>query len=206
MSERKLYSFPLSGNAHRVALFLSFLGLDYDLVQVDLKAGEQKTDAFLQMNPNGKVPVYEDGDDTLYESTAILMYLALKYGADTWLPSDPYGRAVVQKYLNLAGTAVANGPAAARLAKLFGAPVDLDQAYSITADLFSKLETVLGKTAFLESDTPTVADVAIYTYVAHAPEGGFDPSPYPAVIAWINRIEALPGFVPMIKSPIAKVA
>ena len=86
----KLYRYPLSGNSHRVELFLSILGLPVELIDVDLAAGAQKTPAFLELNPLGQVPVIQDGGVTLADSNAILVYLANKYAAEQWLPRESY--------------------------------------------------------------------------------------------------------------------
>ena len=82
----KLYYHPISGHAHRAHLFLSLLGLDFDLVEVDLLKAEQKTEAFLKLNPFGQVPVLEDDGVVIADSNAILVYLARRYGAASWLP------------------------------------------------------------------------------------------------------------------------
>ena len=84
----RLYRYALSGHAHRVQLMLSLLQLPCELIDVDLPAGAHKTPAFLARNPFGQVPVIEDGDFTLADSNAILVYLALRHDpARRWLPA-----------------------------------------------------------------------------------------------------------------------
>lgn len=200
----KLYRHELSGHAHRVETFLSILQQDYELVNVDLMAGEQRTEAFLKLNPFGQVPVLVDGEVTLSDSTAILVYLARKYGQE-WLPTDALGQARVQRWLSVASGEVAAGPGAARLVKLFGAPLDHAAAVTKAHKLLGTLESHLSEHKFLAAEEPTIADLAVYTYVAHAPEGGVSLQNYPQVRAWISRVEALANFVPMKRSSTANV-
>lgn len=202
----RLYRFPLSGHAHRVELFLSILGLPAELIDVDLRNGEHKQPAFLALNPLGQVPVLEDGDLVLADSNAILVYLATKYADEQWLPRDPESAASVQRFLSLAAGEIVRGPATARLAKVFGAPVDYDAALATATRLFPFLETHLASQAFLAAPAPTIADIAGYTYIAHAPEGGLSLDAYPHIRAWLGRIESLPGFVPMKATPLSKAA
>jgi glutathione S-transferase len=187
-----------SGHAHRVELFCSLLKLPVRLVDVNLRAGEQKTAEFLSKNPFGQVPVIEDGDVTLADSNAILVYLAMRYDpARTWYPQDPVLAARVQRWLSVAAGELSAGAATARRIKLFGAPLDHARAAAIATQLLGVLEHALAKQPFLAGAAPTIADVALYSYTAHAPEGGVALEPYPHVRAWLARIEALPGFVPM---------
>jgi glutathione S-transferase len=193
-----LYRFPLSGHAHRAELFLSLLGLPARLVDVDLVGGEQKKPEFLNKNPFGQVPVLEDGDVTISDSNSILVYLALRYDQTRrWYPSDPVIAARIQRWLSVAAGELHSGPGAARLTALFKFPGDPDTQKAKANLLLSLLDTHLARSPFLATDHPTIADLAIYTYTAHAPEGGVSLEPYQNVRAWLGRIEALPGFVPM---------
>lgn len=183
---------------------LRLLGLDFTLVDVDLKKREQKTDAFLRMNPLGQVPVLEDGGECIPDSNAILVYLGLKYDLDArYFPRSALDQAEVQRWLSIAAGQLSAGPARLRLARVFGTTIDEAAAQQISVGLFSVLETELSDREFLLKRGVTVADVALYTYLAHAPEGGFSLEPYPNVLAWIRRVEALPGFVGMTKTPLA---
>jgi glutathione S-transferase len=201
MNDIVLYRFPVSGHAHRIELFCSLLKLPVRLVDVNLRAGEQKKPDFLRKNPFGQVPVIEDGDVTVYDSNAILVYLALRYDkSGSWYPREPVAAARVQQWLSVAAGQLTAGPMAARAVKLFGRPYDHANAVTISNQLFGVLEQALAKQKFLAGATPTIADVAIYTYTAHAPEGGVSLEPYANVRAWLARVEALPRFVPMQRS------
>jgi glutathione S-transferase len=194
----RLYRYPLSGHAHRVELFLSLLGLNFVNCEIDLAKGEHKTPEFLRKNPFGQVPVIEDGELTLADSNAILVYLAMRYDpTERWLPRAAPRAAQVQRWLSVAAGELLFGPASARMIKVFGTKLDLERARAFAAQLLSVLEAQLAERAFLVGAEPTIADVALFTYTAHAPEGGISLAPYPALQAWLGRIEALPGFVPM---------
>lgn len=198
----RLYGFPLSGHAHRVQLFLSLLNLPFEVVEIDLPKRQQKTPEFLALNALGQVPVIQDGGFTLADSNAILVYLAGKYADPSWLPREPEAGATVQRFLSIAAGEIAKGPAVARLIYLFKAPMDLVAAQGIAQRLFSVFEEYLTTRDFLAATHPTIADIACYTYIAHAPEGGIPLDDFPHIRAWLARIEALPGFVAMRASPL----
>lgn len=193
----KLYNFPRSGHAHRVELMLSLLELPTELIFVDLAKGEHKQADFLKINSFGQVPAIDDQGVVLADSNAILVYLAQKYGNGRWLPSDPIGAARVQRWLSVAAGPIAFGPAAARLITVFGATFNADEVIARAHALLKVMDQELVSSSYLVDNTPTIADVAAYSYIAHAPEGNVSLADYPHVRAWLARIEALPGFVPM---------
>jgi len=198
----RLYGMALSGHCHRVELFLSLLELPFEVVPVDLAGGEHKQPGFLAKNPFGQVPVIEDGDVTLADSNAILVYLAGRYAPGQWLPRDPLAAARVQRWLSAAAGPLAFGPAAARVIQLFKRPDDPAQAMARANALFTVMEGELANQPFLAGNEPTIADIANYSYAARAPEGNVSLEPYPRLRAWLARIEALPGFVAMPKSAV----
>ncbi|WP_291381062.1 MULTISPECIES: glutathione S-transferase family protein [Achromobacter] len=202
----KFYSFPLSGHAHRVALMLSLLDVAHERIDVDLRQREQKRPDFLALNAFGQVPVIDDNGVVVADSTAILVYLAKQYGGHAWLPDDPVGAAAVQRWLSVASGPLAGGPASARLVTLFGAPLDVDATLARAHALLGVMEGELAHRDFLASSAPTIADVACYAYVAHAPEGNVSLADYPRIRAWLTRIENLPRFVPMASSPVGLLA
>jgi glutathione S-transferase len=203
----RLHRFALSGHAHRAELFLSLLGLPAELIDVDLRGGEHKTPAFLARNLFGQVPVLEDGAAVIADSNAILVYLASRYDTTgTWLPRDPVMAAEVQRWLSVAAGQLAHGPAAARMVTLFGAAFDHARTKQIAAQLYAVMDAHLARQPWLVGSAPTIADVALYSYTAHAPEGGISLEPYHHIRAWLDRIEALPGFVAMPRSPVPAAA
>lgn len=197
----RLHSFPLSGHAHRARLMLALLELKAEISDVDLRGGAQKQPAYLAMNAFGQVPVLEDGDTVIADSNAILVYLASKYDqSGHWLPRDPATAAQVQRWLSVAAGQLAMGPARARMVKVFGAPFDHDGCRQMATQLFNVMEQHLQSRDWLAADHATIADLALYSYTAHAPEGDVSLDAYPNIRAWIARVEALPGFVPMPKA------
>ncbi|EKT4458883.1 glutathione S-transferase [Pseudomonas putida] len=193
----KLYNFPKSGHAHRIELMLSLLNLPSELVFVDLAKGAHKQPDFLALNPFGQVPVIDDNGTVIADSNAILVYLAKKYDNGTWLPEEPAAAARVQRWLSVAAGPLAFGPAAARLVTVFGASFNTDEVISRAHTLLKVIDAELANTPFLAGSTPTIADIANYSYIAHAPEGNVSLEPYANVRNWLARIEALPRFVPM---------
>lgn len=191
----KIHHVTLSGHAHRAVLFASLLGLKPELVEVDLAGGANKQPEFLALNPFGQVPVLEDDGVVVADSNAILVYLAKKTGRTDWLPEDPAGAAAVQRWLSVAAGELAYGPCAARLITVFGADFNAEEVIARAHVLLARLERHLSDRQWLAADHPTIADVALYSYLARAPEGNVDLSAYEQVRAFLARIEALPGFV-----------
>ncbi|AXA66939.1 glutathione S-transferase family protein [Pseudomonas oryzihabitans] len=192
----KLYHTPLSGHAHRAVLFAALLGIEVELIDIDIPGGANRTAEFLALNPFGQVPVLEDGATVVADSNAILVYLAKKTGRTDWLPEDPVGAAAVQRWLSVAAGELAYGPAAARLITVFGARLNPEEVIARAHVLLERLEAHLTTREWLAADHPTIADIALYSYLAGAPEGNVELAPYTAVRAFLQRVEALPGFVP----------
>ena len=193
----KFYNFPKSGHAHRIELMLSLLNLPTELVFVDLAKGAHKQPDFLALNPFGQVPVIDDNGTVIADSNAILVYLAKKYDNGTWLPQEPAAAARVQRWLSVAAGPLAFGPAAARLVTVFGAAFNTDEVIARAHTLLKVIDAELANAPFLAGSTPTIADIANYSYIAHAPEGNVSLEPYANVRSWLARIESLPGFVAM---------
>lgn len=202
----KLYTFPLSGHAHRARLMLSLLNVPTEIIEVDLRKAAHKQPAFLKLNTFGQVPVIDDNGTVVADSNAILVYLARQYGDASWLPTDAVGEAAAQRWLSVAAGLVAFGPAAARLVTVFGAGFNADEVIGRSHNLLKVLEAELASRAFLIGAKPSIADIANYTYIAHAPEGNVSLDAYPNVRAWLARIEALPGFVAMQATPVGLAA
>jgi glutathione S-transferase len=194
-----LYATPLSGHCHRVELLLSMLKLPYTFIEApaEVRASAQ----FRALNPLGQIPVLTDGDLVLCDSGAIMAYLVKRYAPDSrWLPQEAVTAAQVQRWLSIAAGELKYGPAAARVAALWGGTADRSAALNIANRLLPFMDAHLIKRTYLAADHPTLADLACYSYVAHAPEGGISLDPYPGIRAWLARIEALPDFKPMPRS------
>lgn len=207
MTPIKLYRNPKSGHCHRVELMLALLKLPYETIDLDMANGAHKAPEYLKISPFGLVPAIDDGGYTLADSNAIIVYLVQTYAkGSNWMPEDPKTAAEVQRWLTVAADNVYSGPCAARLVKVFGAPLDHGAAVAKAHALFKVMEAHLDGSDWLAADTPTIADVAGYSYIAHAPEGGVDLAPYLNIRNWLARIEAQPGFVGMATSPIPELA
>ncbi len=195
----KLYSTPLSGHGHRVEQFLIFLDLPFEYIeaQADFRA---KAD-FLELNPLGQIPVLVDGDVVLSDSCAILVYLAKKYAQQThWLAEDALHASQIQRWLAIAAGEIKFGCAIARFIKLWKADWDLSEAQKIAHRVLKFMDAHLAERVWLATDQVTIADIACYAYVAHAPEGGISLDEYSNVRRWITHFEALPKFKAMPKS------
>ncbi|HEY4164853.1 MAG TPA: glutathione S-transferase [Dongiaceae bacterium] len=202
----KLYFYPLSGHSHRVRLFLSLLGVDHELAEVDLAKGAHKTPEFLKLNSFGQVPVLDDNGTIVSDSNAILVYLAKKFGKTDWLPETPFEAAAVQRWLSVAAGPLAYGPAAARLVTVFGAPFNPEEVINRAHAVLKLVNGELAGRPWIAAGNPTIADVALYSYIARAPEGNVDLSAYPHVKAWLRRFESLSQFVPFQKTPVGLAA
>ncbi len=202
----KLYGHPLSGHAHRARLFLSLLGQPAEVIDVDLAARAHKTPEFLGLNPFGQLPVLVDGETVVPDSNAILVYLSKTLGRTDWLPETPAAAAAVQRWLSVAAGDIAFGPAAARLVTVFKAPIDGKAAIARAHVVLKRMDDALAARPWIAADHPTIADVALYSYTAAAPEGFVDLQDYANVRQWLARIEALPGFVPFQKTPVGLAA
>lgn len=193
----KLYDWPLSGNAYKIRLFLSLLGKKYERVTVDLRSGESRRPEFLKRNPRGQIPVLEDGETTVWDSQAILVYLARRYGGERWLPLDPAAMAEVAQWLAVAGNELLFGLARARAVKIFRRDYDLEACQDYGRAGLDVLDARLEREDWLAGPRPTIADVACYPYVALAPEGAVSLDVWSNVLAWLRRVQGLPGYIGM---------
>lgn len=196
-----VYDAPKSGHCHRVRLGLSLMRVPYSTIPIASLEGERKGAAFLAINPLGQIPAIVDGDIVVRDSIAILLYLAERYAPGSgWIPEDIVERTRMHEWLAVAAGAVYRGPNMARLIKLFGRPGDHAQAVAISNGLFEMLDKHLEAREWLVGDRPTLADVACYSYLAVADEGGLDLAPFEGIRNWMRRVEQLDGFVAMPRS------
>lgn len=192
-----LHDLELSGNCYKVRLFAALAGIPLPLAPVDFLGGEHRRPPLLALNPWGELPVLQDGDLVLRDSQAILIYLARRHGGHAWWPDSAAGQAEVAQWLSVAANEIQHGPCAARLIDKFGYELDKAVALDKAGRILGLLETHLATHDWLALGRPTVADCAVFPYVALAPEGGIDLTPYAAVRRWLARVKALPGFLDM---------
>jgi glutathione S-transferase len=195
-----LYDTTVSGHSHRVRLFLSLLNLEHDTVLIDMQKGEHKAPDYLKISPLGQVPTLVDDDVVITDSCAALVYLAKKYGDERWLPEDPAGAARIQRWLSTASGELYRGPVLARAIRLFGRDFDYDAAVMWSERLLNWMQDELAARTWLAADHATIADIAMYSYLRVANEGGIDLTPWPAVLRWLADVESLDRFIPMHRS------
>ena len=191
-----LYGAPLSGNAYKARLLLALLGLEFEETVVNLPTGENRAGSFLALNPRGQIPTLVDGEVTVWDSQAILVYLARRYG-EAWLPVEPAPMAEVMQWLAVAENELLFGLARARAVRFFGRDFDLASCQAYGHAGLKVLEQRLAEHEWLAAGRPTIADVACMPYAALSHMGDIPLDDYPAVRAWIERVRALPGFIAM---------
>ena len=198
----KLYDYILSPSCYKVRLMAAILGIKLEIRSVDFHPGaEHRGPELLALNPAGSIPILEDGDLVLTESSAMLAYLAAS-GAPEWLgQGSPQETARVQQWLSFSHRLTAN-LGGARLHEMLLRPGDIKalQAQGIAA--LRELEAGLFEQGergmrFLAASRPTIADIACFPYVALAPDGGITLDPYPSIRLWMRAIRSLPGFIEM---------
>lgn len=196
----KLYDFLPSGNDYKVRLLLTQLEIPFERVNVDITKGESRTPEFLRKNPNGRVPVleFEDGR-CLPESNAIMFYLAEE---SAFLPSDRFKRAQVLQWLFFEQYSHEPYIATSRyIISILGNPPEHQAVLAEKQDkgyaALRVMEQHLAHHSFFVSDRYTIADIGLYAYTHVAHEGNFDLSGFPAIGAWLERVQAQPRHIPI---------
>jgi glutathione S-transferase len=194
----KLYGHPLSGSARKVQMLCEELSIPYTYITVDLMQGEQFSPEFLAVNPNGKVPAIDDDGFTLWESHAILRYLADKNQAASWYPTELKARAKVEAWLDWNHTRL--GLEAGRLAfhTLFAGEHrnqhTIDDAHKWLAKILPILDHALGKQDYICGSQITLADLGNLPSMAYLDMCQYDFSSHAAISAWYDRIKQRPSF------------
>lgn len=193
----KLYDLNVSSPAYRVRLMLSLLGQEYETQAVDLFNGEHKGEAFLKINPFGQVPTLEDNGFVTTDSHASLTYLAHTYGGAAWNPTDIKTIAHVANWMSRSANEAVHGLVRTRIKVLVPQFVDtpMEQLVEKSHALLKQMDAQLANQNFIAGDNVTIADIALYPPVAQVKDGNLDVSTYANVAAWMQRIEALNGFV-----------
>ena len=195
----RLYEHPLSGNAYKAKLLLHQLSVEYEGVTVDIFAGEHKKEEFSALNPNCKIPVLSDGDFVMWESNAILFYLANKFSPNPYLSDDPETYGLIAQWTFFGKTTIDPNLALARYFAKFLPPDQvspgvMEKLHAQGNVALAILEDHLSRTEFLSGDY-SIADIACYPYTMLCEEGGFDLEPYPSVRRWCGSVEGTPDFI-----------
>ena len=218
----KLYDRQRSGNCYRARLMLALLGVPYERIPVGTHGGasifhgrgsvefaehpdqarldagtevDSRAPAFLAKSPRGQVPVLDDDGHVVWDSIAILVYLARKDGDASWLPTGADEADVVQ-WLVLSQNELLYGLARIRGITQMGRPGNVEECRALAHAGLAAMDARLRGHDWLALGHRTIADVACFPYVALAPELGIDlAAAYPGIARWIERVRALPGFV-----------
>ena len=193
----RLYDYDASGNCFKVRLLLALLGREYERVPVDIFAGDTMTDEYGRVNPLRETPVLETDDGELIaQSNAILSYLA---EGTEYLPGDRVLRAQVLQWTYFEQERVMPGLGGTRFRRVTGRaaadPAGDSRRFQLGLDTLATLAGHLAGRDWLVGLAPTIADLSVFAYTHVAGDAGFDLESYPAVVDWLDRVRALPGFV-----------
>jgi glutathione S-transferase len=197
----KVYGDYNSGNCYKIKLMLSLLGVQYEWVPVDILNGETETEAFLEKNPNGKIPVLELEDGTcLWESNAILNFLA---EGTPYLLTEPRLRTQMLQWQFFEQYSHEPTIAVARFIQFYlGLPearmYEYRSLHKRGYRALKVMEQQLQRTPFLVGEHFSIADIALFAYTHVAHQGGFDLTQFPAIERWLERIKQQPGYVGML--------
>ncbi|ARQ62288.1 glutathione S-transferase family protein [Rhizobium sophoriradicis] len=198
----KLYDYILSPSCYKIRLTAAILGVKLDIRPVDFHPGaEHRGPELLALNPAGSIPILEDGDLVLTESSAILAYLAALSGPEWLGASAPQETARLQQWLSFSHRLTAN-LGGARLHQMLLRPGNIESLQSQGIAALRELEAGIFEQRlrgmrFLVSERATIADIACFPYVALAPDGGISLDPYPNIRLWLRAIRSLEGFIEM---------
>ena len=201
MADRvEIYGDSISGNCYKLQLVCAQLGIEHTWHEVDIMAGESRTDQFLAMNPNGRVPLLALPDGRyLSESNAILWYLA---DGSPLAGNGRYEQANILRWMCFEQYSHEPFIATSRfIVRYLGSPpdrqADLEAKKAPGYAALDVMEQELAKSEFIANNAYSIADIALYAYTHVAHEGGFDLGGYPRIGAWLGRVESQKRFVPM---------
>lgn len=183
-------------NGYKVRLLLSMLDLEYELVDIDMFGGEHKREPFLSLNPFGQMPAMEDGDFTIADSHACLVYLARRYDqSDRWYPAGAQTEAKVAEWLSKSANEVHQGPWMKRAKIRRPDAIKLpDEEIDARCDhVLGIMDRQLESRDWLALDHATIADLSCFSPISMLKVSGYDTDRWSAVTAWLGRCRALPG-------------
>jgi glutathione S-transferase len=199
-----LYDYLDSGNGYKIRLLLALLQRPYHWVELDILSGATRAPEFLAKNPNGRIPTLQIEDGTcLAESNAILWYLA---EGTRFIPGELLGRAQVLQWMFFEQYSHEPYVATPRFIEKH-LPADSPRRGELATRLeqgraaLAVMDAHLATRQFWVAERYTIADIALYAYTHVAHEGGHDLRPYPHLRAWLERVAAQPGHVPLTRRP-----
>ncbi|MBI1859056.1 MAG: glutathione S-transferase family protein [Candidatus Melainabacteria bacterium] len=201
MSKLVLYDHIESQNGYKVRLALSNLKIAYEFRQMDMMGGEHKKDWFLKLNPHGKIPTIQDGDVSVWESNAILLYLGRRFAPNNLIPQDVTKLGIMLEWIFFETSMLQTSLQPLRFISIFIPKEKQDQAEVIklkekSMKALKTLDEYLSKHKFLADDY-SMADIACYGQIFPAPEFGLDMSQFKNIKEWQKRVESQPGYIEM---------
>lgn len=197
----KLHGLDVSGNTYKAQLLMSFLQLDYQFIAVDIKNQQQKQPDFLNLNPRGEFPVLQAEGINIWDSQAILIYLAKKYGPQNtynpWYPDNSLAMSQISQWLCVANNEIAQSLAKARAVIKFNHPGDLHVLHQQGTELLRWLNEHLSARHWIATEQISIADIACYPYIALAEEGHIPLHKYTAIHEWFERIQSMASYTAM---------
>ncbi|MGD8339643.1 MAG: glutathione S-transferase family protein [Gammaproteobacteria bacterium] len=194
----QLHGTLASINTYKVRLLLSLLEVPFELVEIDMYGGEHKREPFLSLNPFGQMPALEDGDFSIGDSHACLVYVARKHDSSNgWLPVDAVGEARVAEWLAKSANEIHAGPWMKRAKVRRPDAITLaDEEIDARCDhILGLMDRRLADREWLALDRATIADISCYGPISMLDVSGYDTGRWSAVRAWMERITALPGAI-----------
>jgi glutathione S-transferase len=199
----RLHDYLPSGNGYKVRLLLTQLGIPFQRIEYDITRGQTRTPEFLEnVNANGRVPVLETEEGTLLpESNAILYFLA---EGTPFLPDDRLQKARTLQWMFFEQYSHEPNVAVARAwLHVFDVQMTEERRAALKArqkrgyDALGVMEEHLERNDYFVGGRYSVADITLYAYTHVADEGGFDLDGFPAILAWLERVSAQPGYIPI---------
>ncbi|RKH88760.1 glutathione S-transferase family protein [Corallococcus sp. AB045] len=195
----KLYFHPLSGNSRRVLLVAAHLDIPLERIVVDLTTGKQREASYLGINPNGRVPVLDDGGFVLWESRAIMVYLAEKTPGQTLLPTDAQGRADVNRWLFWCSAHMAPANTVLVLENFVKQrtgrgppdPAEVARGEALFAQTAPVLDSHLAGRTWVSQERLTLADLSLAASFALAGPARLPLEGYANLRAWLGRVQEL---------------
>ncbi|MCK5886408.1 MAG: glutathione S-transferase family protein [Alcanivorax sp.] len=195
-----LYEFSSSGNCYKLRLAMTQLGIAFRRIEKDITRGETRTADFLAINPNGRIPVLVRPEGkVLPESNAALWYLARE---SPLMPKDAFQQAQVLQWMFFEQYNHEPNIATSRYwIHVLGEKEKYAEALAEKQqkghDALRVMESHLSGRDFFVGSDYSIADIALYAYTHVAGQGGFSLEDYPAIQAWLKRVEQQPGYVAM---------
>jgi glutathione S-transferase len=189
----KIFGHALCGHSQKIETFLNIIDVAYQFVEIDFNYPQQDLTQYLKQNLTLQIPFIVDGDNIIYDSNTVLVYLARKY-APSYIPSNPIFEARVQKFLSFASSSAALELTSATLRRKYNSNVNFFLTKAILTKAFRNLEIHISGKNFMVNNTPSIADIAAYSVVACASEADIELSKFNNILKFIHNVEILKSF------------